>query len=106
MNNEDFLGECPLCNRLMFKNKKVSKHHLIPKSEKGKETLYLHDVCHQKIHSVFTEKELAKKYNNVEALLSNFEIQKFVNWVKSKPVDFYDTNRDTNYRNKKRKNVK
>lgn len=106
MKSEDFLGECPLCKRMMIKDKRVSKHHLVPKSEKGKETLYLHDICHQKIHSVFTEKELAKKYNNVEALLSNSEIQKFVNWVKNKPLDFYDTNRDTNHRNKKRRNVK
>lgn len=106
MKSEECLGECPLCNRMMIKDKRTSKHHLVPKSEKGKETLYLHDICHQKIHSVFTEKELAKKYNNVEALLSNAEIQKFVNWVKNKPVDFYDTNRDTNHRNKKRRNVK
>ncbi len=90
----------------MIKGLRISKHHLIPKSEKGRDTLYLHDICHQKIHSVFSEKELANKYNNVEALLTNHEIQKFVKWIKNKPVDFYDTNRDTNFRNKKRKNVK
>jgi len=102
----EFLGNCPLCGREMIVGKKVSKHHLIPKSEKGKETLYLHDICHQKIHSVFTEKQLAKKYNNVEALLTNAEIVKFVEWVKTKPVDFYVVSKDTNFRNKKRKNVK
>lgn len=103
---EDSLGECPLCKREMLKSKKVSKHHLVPKSHKGKDTLYLHDICHQKIHSVFTEKQLAKEYNNVEALLLNQEIQKFVDWVKKKPIDFFVISRDTNNRNKKRKNVK
>lgn len=103
---EESLGECPLCKREMIKGVRTSKHHLVPKSEKGKETLYLHDICHQKIHSVFTEKELAKEYNNVDALLTNLEIQKFVQWVKNKPVDFYDSNRDTNNRSKKRKNTK
>ncbi len=103
---KESLGECPLCNREMIFGKKVSKHHLVPKCHKGKETLYLHDICHQKIHSVFSEKQLAKEYNNVEALLSNQEIQKFVEWVKKKPIDFFDVNRDTKHRNKKRKNVK
>ena len=103
--SEESFGQCPLCQREMVKGKRISKHHLVPKSKKGKETLYLHDICHQKIHSVFTEKELEKKYNNVDALLSNEEIQKFVSWVKNKPIDFYDSNRDTNFRSKKRKNA-
>ncbi len=103
---EETLGECPLCKRQMIKDKNVDKHHLIPKCKGGKETKYMHKICHQKIHSVFTEKQLARDYNSVEMLLTNQEIQKFVEWVKKKPEDFYDTNRDTNNRNKKRKNVK
>lgn len=103
---EEVIGECPLCSRIMIKNKRISKHHLTPKCEKGKETAYLHDICHQKIHSVFTEKELSRKYNTIESLLKHPTIITFIEWVQNKPIDFYDSNRDTNNRSKKRKRKK
>lgn len=56
-------------------------------------TARLHKVCHSKIHSVFDNKELAKKYNSAEALLEHPEIQKFVAWVRSKDPSFYDRGR-------------
>ena len=56
----------------------------------------LHRICHNKIHSVFTEKELAQKFNTIEALLRTEQIQKFVKWVSKKPADYYDSNQSTN----------
>jgi len=97
------IGLCPLCEREMAKGVKISEHHLIPKCKGGKKTVYMHNICHQKIHSVFSEKELASEYYYVEKLQAHPEMKKFINWVKSKPIDFYDSNLDTRFRYRKRK---
>jgi 5-methylcytosine-specific restriction endonuclease McrA len=80
---------CPLCERVIPVSQRDA-HHLIPKSKGGKETEYLHRICHRQIHALFTETELARRYNNVEALLSHPEMIKFVSWVRTKPEDFYE----------------
>ena len=93
--------DCPLCGREL--DSTAEKHHLIPKTHGGKETERMHKICHRKIHATFSEKELEKRYNNVEALLSHEDIQKFVEWVKDKPPSFYDSSRETKRRKKLRK---
>lgn len=104
--SSDSLGPCPICEREMIKGKMVDKHHLIPKSKKGKETVYLHKICHRKLHATFSEKELEKKYYVIEVIREHPEIQKFIIWVSNKPLDFYDSTRDSNNRNNKRKYTK
>ena len=95
---------CPLCKRTIDHPMDANRHHLLPRSKGGKngEVVILHRICHQKIHSVFTEKELAEKYNTIEALLKTDQIRKFVKWVEKKPSGFYDSNRTTNARKGKR----
>ena len=84
---------CPICNReLPLKSSAVDKHHLIPKSCGGTETILIHRVCHQKLHSLFTEKELAKKYYTIELIKAHEEIKKFNKWLSKKPSDFYAKN--------------
>jgi hypothetical protein len=75
-------SKCPLCNRQLADP--ISRHHLIPLSQggAGENVLLLHKICHNKVHSVFNEKELARTYSNIEKILENEDIQKFVNWVK------------------------
>lgn len=85
---------CPLCGREMVPGPSVDLHHLIPKSKKGKDTVYIHKICHRKVHSVFTEKELEKEWNTIEKLKSNPEISKFVKWVSKKDPEFLDSSRD------------
>ena len=71
---------CPLCERIIPPSQRDA-HHLIPKSRGGKETEYLHRICHRQIHALFTETELARQYNHVEALLAHPEMARFVAWV-------------------------
>lgn len=78
---------CPLCGRAL--PEKPSKHHLIPRSLKGRETVLLHRVCHRQIHATFTERELFNYYNTIERILKNGNIKKFVKWVKNKPPGFH-----------------
>ncbi len=59
---------CPLCNRPMHF---PSDHHLVPKTRGGKETLTICCDCHRAVHSLFSNKDLEKKYNTVESLLSD-----------------------------------
>jgi hypothetical protein len=65
---------------------------LVPLSQggKGEHTVIMHKICHSKIHSLFNEKDLARSYPDVNKILENEDIQKFVSWIKKKPLDFYD----------------
>ena len=87
MNLVDPLNICPVCEREL--EKPFDKHHLVPKSKGGKETVYLHKICHRKIHSVFTEVDLKKNFNTIEKLKEHPEIIKFINWIRNKPSGFY-----------------
>jgi hypothetical protein len=80
---------CPLCERLIPPSQRDA-HHLVPKSKGGRQTTYLHRICHRQIHAWLSEAELARAYNTVEDLLAHPGIASFVAWVKTKPVDFYE----------------
>ena len=82
----------PLCDRVI-PNSQRDAHHLIPKSKGGRQTQYLHRICHRQIHALFTETELVKQFNSVEALLAHPGIQRFVAWVKTKPTDLLERTR-------------
>ena len=85
---------CQICKRKLG-TENISKHHLVPKSRGGKdgETILIHNICHQKIHSLFTEKALSESYNTVEKLIASEELAKFIKWVSKKDPSFYQRNR-------------
>ncbi len=83
---------CPLCEREIPDSQRDA-HHLVPKSKGGRQTEYLHRICHRQIHALFTETELARQFNSVEALLADSDIALFVAWVKTKPADFMERTR-------------
>ena len=95
MSNTIIERQCPICSRPLGLKESSSKHHLIPKSKGGKhsDTILIHNICHQKIHSVFTEKELKENYNTIEKLIEHEEIKKFIKWVSKRHPDFYQSNR-------------
>ena len=96
-------GLCPICDRPMYAGASVDKHHFFPKCKGGKETELCHKVCHQKIHSLFTESELAREYSDPELVRAHPEIQKFVKWLARKDPLFYDHHKDHTDRKKKRR---
>jgi 5-methylcytosine-specific restriction endonuclease McrA len=83
---------CPICKRHIPDSQRDA-HHLIPKSKGGKTTEYLHRICHRQIHALFTESELANQFNNAAALEEHPEMQRFIQWVKSKPDHFFERTR-------------
>lgn len=92
---QEDLGPCPLCGRPLLDGPSINKHHVVPKTFGGRETHWVHVVCHTKIHSVFTERELLHTFNTFEALLEHPDIQAFVKWVQKKPPEFRDRNAPT-----------
>lgn len=87
---------CPLCERELAQP--YNEHHLIPVSRGGRHgpTVDLHLICHNKIHSLFTEKELAKSYHSIALLQEDEEMQKFIKWVRKKKPSYYDRNKKAN----------
>ena len=86
---------CPICDRALGEEATISKHHLIPKSKGGRysETILIHNICHQKIHSVFSTRELQEKYHTVEKIRNHEQMQKFIKWLSKKDVNFYQKNK-------------
>lgn len=66
----------------------VDRHHLVPKTEGGRETVWMHRICHRKIHSVLDERALATRFADIDALRAHPEISRFVAWVATKPAEF------------------
>lgn len=79
---------CPLCGRELG-NVNIDRHHLVPKTYKGKEQFPIHKICHRKIHSAFTEKELMLRFHTWEALREADEIKAFIAWVAKKEPGYY-----------------
>ncbi|HYP29198.1 MAG TPA: HNH endonuclease [Blastocatellia bacterium] len=73
---------CALCGRRVMR---VTKHHLIPKSEGGTETVDLCLTCHKTLHGFFTNRELATKLCSVEALRGDPKIKKYLAWIRKQP---------------------
>jgi hypothetical protein len=87
------LGDCPLCGRPLVAGKSIDEHHLLPKSQGGREKYFIHRICHRKIHATFSEKELAKNYSAWTALREQEAMAVFIAWVKKKPPEYYDNSR-------------
>ena len=78
---------CALCGRAI--GRKVEWHHVLPKSQGGRETVPLHPICHRAIHAALSNKELARLYPTVEALCGQEAIARFLKWIADKPADFH-----------------
>lgn len=98
----DLFKKCPICDRELG-DINVDEHHLIPKTFKGTNTITLHRICHTKLHSAITEREMQHYYNTVDRLLEHEEIQKFIQWVSKKPIEYYSKNDETHHRYGKRR---
>jgi len=82
---------CELCHR---KGVGLTRHHLIPKSTQSskwfknhcekddkKREIYICFLCHSGIHSLYNEKDLARKFNTLELLLADETIKKYIVWA-------------------------
>ncbi len=77
---------CWLCGRPTGKT--VIWHHPIPKSRGGRDVVPMHPICQKTLITQFTNSELQRHGMDVEALLADPSIRKFVDWVAKKDPDF------------------
>ncbi|WP_430416380.1 hypothetical protein [Parasphingorhabdus sp.] len=63
-------------------------HHPVPKSRGGRDVVPMHPICQRTVITHFTNSELQRHGNDVEALLADPTIRKFVDWVAKKDPDF------------------
>ena len=66
-------------------------HHPVPKSRGGRDTVPMHPICQQMLIANFTNSELQRYGMDVEGLLANPGVRKFVDWVANKDPDFTAT---------------
>ena len=78
---------CALCSRQL--GACVEWHHAVPKSEGGKQTVPVHPICHRAIHAHVSNHELAARYADLEVLRKREDMQRFLQWIAKKPVDFH-----------------
>lgn len=80
---------CWLCDRPLGKT--IVLHHPVPKSRGGRETVPMHPICQQTLMANFTNSELQRHGMNVEGLLADPSVRKFIDWVANKDPDFTAT---------------
>jgi hypothetical protein len=77
---------CWLCGRPT--GQKIVWHHPVPKSRGGRDVVPMHPSCQQTLIVNFTNSELQRYGMDVEGLLANPAVRKFVDWVANKDPDF------------------
>jgi hypothetical protein len=77
---------CWLCGRPT--GKIVVWHHPVPKSRGGRDTVPMHPICQNTLTANFTNSELQRHGMEVEGLLADPTVRKFVDWVAKKDPDF------------------
>ncbi|EIZ78570.1 hypothetical protein WSK_2617 [Novosphingobium sp. Rr 2-17] len=80
---------CWLCGRKTGNT--IVWHHPVPKSRGGRDVVPMHPICQQTLIANFTNSELQRYGMDVEGLLTNPTMRKFVDWVANKDPDFNAT---------------
>jgi len=80
---------CWLCSRPTGKT--IVWHHPVPKSRGGRDVVPMHPICQQTLIANFTNSELQRHGMDVDGLLANPNVRKFVDWVAKKDPDFTAT---------------
>ena len=78
---------CWLCERPL--GEPVERHHPVPKSRKGRLVVDVHPICHRTLHARYTNSEMARLGEDLEAIRSDDEIAAFLRWIANKPADFH-----------------
>ena len=83
------VADCWLCGRRPGQT--TAWHHPVPKSRGGREVVPMHPVCQQTLVANFTNSELQRYGTDVDAVLANPNMRKFVDWIAKKDPDFTAT---------------
>jgi hypothetical protein len=79
-------SNCELCARPL--GRRVEWHHVVPKSEGGRQTVAVHPICHRTIHAFVTNRELARSYGTMDRLHERDDMRNYLKWIADKSPDF------------------
>jgi hypothetical protein len=79
--------KCELCERPVAK---LTVHHLVPVSQGRRAgqkstalpTALLCGACHRHLHTVFSNRDLARELASLDKLKETLQIQRFLGWVR------------------------
>ena len=77
---------CALCDRPL--GTRTEWHHVVPRSQGGRETAPLHPICHRAVHAAAPNAELAR-LGELDAVRALPDVARFLQWVADKPADFH-----------------
>jgi hypothetical protein len=75
-------NRCALCEREV---KHITRHHLIPRSEGGRDVIDLCIPCHETLHSFFSNQTLVNELDTLEALQRQPDITPYLKWIRTQP---------------------
>ncbi|MCP1468982.1 hypothetical protein J3E64_000653 [Sphingobium sp. OAS761] len=78
---------CWLCERIL--GGRVERHHPLPRSRGGRDTVQVHPICHRTIHATLTNAQLAHGFADVAKIRAEPVIARFLSWIADKPPDFH-----------------
>ena len=75
-------NRCALCQREVMH---ITRHHLIPRAEGGKEVVDLCVPCHRTLHSYFSNRTLLNELHTLDSLRQEPEIARYLEWIRKQP---------------------
>ena len=86
---------CPLCGRPIPPEARQSLHHLIPRMKGGTHgpTVRVHQICHNEVHALLTEAELARHWYTPARLRAHPQLSRVWAWLRRKPPTFHARSR-------------
>ena len=95
----EYRGLCPICDRPLYElHGSINRHHFVPKSKGGAIQEFAHTICHNQIHALWSETELAKQFSDPKMIRADPDMQKFIKWVQKKDPLFYEKTKRSNRR--------
>lgn len=88
MTDGDDLGPCPICGRPMVAGPSIDRHHWVPRTKGGRAATPVHLICHRMLHRLYSEKEMARTYNDPAVIRADPRLAPFLRWVGRKPPQF------------------
>lgn len=79
---------CPICKRESDDESFFEFHHFEPIASRRKtnDGIKCCSQCADQVHLLFNNTELRNQLNSLNLLLANEKLQKYINWVKTKPL--------------------
>ena len=88
-------SRCALCEREVSH---ITRHHLIPRSEGGREVVDLCIPCHKTLHTFFRNQTLLVELHTLDALRWQPEIVRYLKWIRTQPDRVVRVKRSRNKR--------